>query len=296
MPSSPLRMRALRLQVGHNSVTGIGMERRRFGDIFYLCMSMSWPRLLVSYGVFFILINIFFASLFALDPLAVIGPRQPTWFDLIFFSVEVFGTVSFGGFQPSSAYGHLVASSEILFGIASYAFMTGLTFARFTRPKAELLFAHHPIITLREGKLTLATRVANMRHNELSDVQVKCWVLVNEIVDGKNLGRRLYRATLVRDDHPLLVLSWLIFHVIDAQSPLHGMSAAEMERRNVSLAYIVSGHDEGFAQEVRARHLYHHEEIRWHHAYVDTVLETGPGHVHVDFSKFHDTRPLDPPP
>ena len=58
MPSNPRRMRALRLQVGHNSVTGIGMERRRFGDIFYLCMSMSWPRLLVSYGVFFILINI----------------------------------------------------------------------------------------------------------------------------------------------------------------------------------------------------------------------------------------------
>ena len=87
-------------------------------------------------------------------------------------------------------------------GIASYAFMTGLTFARFTRPKAELLFADHPIITLRDGKLTLATRVANMRHNELSDVQVKCWVLVNEIVDGKNLGRRLYRATLVRNALP----------------------------------------------------------------------------------------------
>ena len=295
MAANPHRTRALRLQVGHRSVTGIGMERRRFGDIFYLCMSMSWPRLLLCYGLFFILINIFFAGLFALDPLAVVGQRPARWIDLMFFSVEVFGTVSFGGFQPSSAYGHVVASAEILCGIASYAFMTGLTFARFTRPTAEILFAHHPLVTLRDGQRMLVTRVANMRHNELSDVQAKCWLMINEIVDGKHLGRRIYRATLLRDDNPLLILSWSLYHVIDASSPLFGMDALEMERRDVNIAYIVSGHDEGFTQEIRARHFYQHEEIRWHHAYVDTVIESSPGQVHVDFSKFHHTRRLDPP-
>ena len=295
MAASPHRTRAVRLQVGHSSVTGIGMERRRFGDVFYLCMSMSWPRLLGCYGLFFIVINIFFATLFALDPLAVIGRQPPTWLDLMFFSIEVFGTVSFGGFQPGSAYGHLLASAEILCGIASYAFMTGLTFARFTRPKAELLFAHHPVITRRDGQLMLVTRVANMRHNELSDVQAKCWMMINEIVDGKHLGRRVYRAALQRDDNPLVMLSWLLYHVIDESSPLFGMDAAEMERRDVNVAYIVIGHDEGFTQEIRARHFYHHEEIRWHHAYVDTVIQTSEGEVHVDFSKFHDTRPLEAP-
>ena len=294
MPSNPRRMRAVRLQVGHRSVTGIGMERGRFSDVFYLCMSMSWPRLLLCYGAFFVFANIVFAGLFALDPAAVSGPRPAAWLDLLFFSVEVFGTVSFGGFQPSSAYGHIVASAEILCGIASYAFMTGLTFARFTRPTAELLFAHHPLITRRDGKLTLITRVANMRHNELSDVRAKCWVSANEYVAGKHVARRFHPVPLVRDNNPLLMLSWLIYHVIDEHSPLHGMDAAEMERCDVSLVYIVSGHDEGFTQEVRARHFYHHEEIRWHHSYVDTVIETSPGEVHVDFSKFHDTRPAPP--
>ena len=293
MAASPHRTRAVRLQVGHRSVTGIGMERRRFGDIFYHCMSMSWPRLLGCYGLFFTLVNVFFASLFALDPLAVIGQQQVGWLDLMFFSIEVFGTVSFGGLRPGNAYGHVLASVEILCGIASYAFMTGLTFARFTRPKAELLFAHHPVITLRDGKPTLVTRVANMRHNELSDVQAKCWMMINEIVDGKHLGRRIYRAKLVRDDNPLLILSWLLYHVIDESSPLYGMDASEMERRDVNVAYIVIGHDEGFTQEIRARHFYQHEEIRWFHAYVDTVIETSPGQVHIDFGKFHETRPAD---
>ena len=292
MPASPRRAPAVRLQIGNRSVSGTGLARSRFGDIFHLCMSMSWPRLLACYGVFFLVINVLFASLFALDAQAVIGKHPPDWWDLLFFSTEVFGTVSFGDFQPNGAYGHALASIEILFGIASYAFMTGLTFARFTRPKAELVFAHHPIIAMHQGKLTLITRVANTRHNYLSDVTVKFWVMANELEGGKRTSRRSYRGTLIREDNPVLILSWLIYHVIDEDSPLNGKSAADMQTVDVSLAYIVSGHDENFAQQVHARHFYQHEEIRWHHAYVDTLYETGADSVEVDFGKFHDTRPL----
>lgn len=292
MPASSRRAPSVQIQVGHRSVSGTGLARSRFADPFHLFMSMSWPRLAACYGLFFLLVNVVFASLFALDSQAVIGQRAPDWWDLLFFSVEVFGTVSFGGFMPGSPYGHLLASAEILLGITSYAFMTGLTFARFTRPKAELVFAHHPIIAMHDGKLTLITRVANTRHNHLSDVSAKFWVIANEIVDGRQIARRSYRAQLVRDDNPLVILSWLVYHVIDEDSPLHGMSAADMQTHDVSLAYIINGHDENFAQQISARHFYHHDAIRWHHAYVDTVHETSPGHVEIDFSKFHDTRPL----
>lgn len=293
MPASRRRAPAVRLQIGHRSVSGTGLARSRYGDVFHLCMSMSWPRLLACYGLFFLVVNALFASLFALDAHAVIGEYPPDWWDLLFFSVEVFGTVSFGGLRPDSVYGHALASTEILLGIASYAFMTGLTFARFTRPKAELVFAHHPIIAMHHGKLTLITRVANTRHNYLSDVTVKFWVMANELEGGKQISRRSYRGTLIRADNPLLILSWLIYHVIDEDSPLHGMSAEDMQPLDVSLGYIVSGHDENFAQQVHARHFYHHQDIRWHHAYFDTVQETSPDSVEVDFSKFHDTRPLD---
>jgi len=294
MPPNPRRAPAVRVQVGRRSVSGTGLARRRFSDVFHSCMSMSWPRLLACYGLFFLLVNISFASLFALDGGAVIGRTQPGWWDLLFFSVEVFGTVSFGGFQPGSAYGHVLASAEILLGITSYAFMTGLTFARFTRPKAELVFARHPIITQHEGKLMLITRVANTRHNCLSDVSVKLWVMANEVVDGRQVGRRSHRARLVREDSPILILSWLVYHVLDENSPLHGLSPEQMEARDVSLAFVISGHDENFAQQVQAQHFYNHDDIRWHHAYEDTLQETSPGTVEVDFSKFHDTRPMNP--
>ena len=295
MPSSPRNAPAVKLQIGRRSVSGTGLVRSRYNDIFHMCMSLSWPRLLGCYGLLFVVINLVFAGLFWLDDGAVIGQHPPRWIDLFFFSTEVFGTVSFGGYQPGSAYGHAVASLEILFGIAGYAFMTGLTFARFTRPKAELMFAHHPIIAMHEGKLTLITRVANQRHNYLTDAHVKLWIIANEIVDGQHRGRRFFRASLLREDNPLLILSWLIYHVIDESSPLFGMTAADLERRAVDLAYIVSGDDQNFAQEVRARHVYEQETIRWHHAYADTVRETAPGQVEVDFSRFHETYPLEAP-
>lgn len=295
MPAPARRAPTVRIQVGHRSVSGTGLSRRRYGDVFHLCMSMSWPRLLGCYALFFMFVNVLFASLFSLDAQAVTGQRVPDWWDLFFFSVEVFGTVSFGGFQPNSAYGHVLASVEILLGIASYAFMTGLTFARFTRPKAELVFAAHPIITLHEGKPTLVTRVANTRHNHLSDVTVKFWVSANEVVDGKTLSRRSMRAPLLRDDSPLLILSWLIYHVIDEHSPLFGLTEKDLETRDVSLSYSITGHDQNYAQQVYTQHFYHHTDIRWQHAFVDTVYETAQGKVEIDFSKFHDTRPLDAP-
>lgn len=294
MPSPSRRAPAVRIQVGHRSVSGTGIARSRYGDVFHQCMSMSWPRLLGCYALFFMVVNVVFASLFGLDAKAVVGARVPDWWDLFFFSVEVFGTVSFGGFMPGSAYGHALASAEILLGITSYAFMTGLTFARFTRPRAELVFAAHPIITLYQGKPTLVTRVANTRHNNLSDATVKFWVSANELENGKVVSRRSHRGVLLRDDSPLLILSWLIYHVIDESSPLYGLGEEDFKARDVSLSYSLTGLDQTYAQQVHAQHFYHHSDIRWHHAYVDTVYETAQGQVEVDFSKFHDTRPLTP--
>ena len=128
----------LHLQIGQRQISGTRLERNVLHDISHLCMSASWPRLLLTYAAAFVVINLLFSGLYAIGADTVIGQRSPRYSDLLFFSVEVFGTVSFGGFQPGSVYGHVLASIEILLGIGSYAFMTGLTFARFTRAKADL--------------------------------------------------------------------------------------------------------------------------------------------------------------
>lgn len=284
-----------KVEVGQRKIIGKGLRRHPWNDIFHSCMAVSWARLFSWYAVIFLLVQLVFSALYALQPDSVTGATPITYLNLLFFSVEVFGTVSFGGLQPHSTYGHIVAAIEIMLGIISYAVLTGLTFARFSRPKAQLLFAVHPLIGLQNGQPTFTTRVANTRHNYISDAQAKVWLVATERgTDGlqKSRARRFYRLPLVRDENPMFVLSWSLFHIIDEHSPLHGLTAKEFDIMDANIVIIVSGFDENFGQEVRARHVYVRTDFRWDHVYADIITEPDRDTLHVDYGKFHDVFPV----
>jgi inward rectifier potassium channel len=279
------------LHLGKRHVLGRGLERRMMGDFFHRCMSVSWRRLLLWYFVYMLGVNLFFAGLFWIVPGAVTGPRPPTWSEVYFFAFEVFGTVSFGGFLPGNLYGHVVAVVEIIIGIASFAVMTGLTFARFTRPKAHLLFARHPVMTEHDGHPVLSMRVANGRHNFMTDAQAKLWLVAN-VGEGRHRMRRFIRLSLERDDSPLFALSWSLFHRVDASSPLYGLTAADLARDGAGLMLLINGFDETYGQDIRARHYYEHEDLRWNHRYSDIFSRPAQGPELVDFGKFHEVEPM----
>ena len=278
-------------------IVGRGLERRVFGDIFHHAMAVSWGRLVAAYFAAIVGVNLLFTLLYALGDRAVTGLHPPSLAELFFFSVEVFGTVSFGGFQPASLYGHVVATFEIILGISSYAVMTGLAFARFSRPKAHLLFTAHPLIAEHQGRPTLMLRVANARHNHVSDAYAKIWLIADDRPNPDHPAshaRRFYRMTLLRDESPMFILSWTLFHTIDESSPLFGLSAQELAQIEAQLVIIISGFDENYGQEVRARHTYSHEDFRWDHSYVDIIQVPAPGTTHIDYGKFHDIYPNSP--
>ena len=145
----------------------------------------------------------------------------------------------------------------------------------------------------------LMLRIANTRHNFLSDALAKVWFMANlreQALGGGPRGRRSYRLKLLRDENPVFALSWTLYHVIDDTSPLQGLTAEDFAALDAGLAVILTGYDENYAQEVRARHLYHYDDFRRDHDYVDVIEETAPGIVEVDYSRFHETRPIDRTP
>ena len=277
------------VRIGNRHVLGRGLERRLLGDVFHHCMSMSWGRLLGLFLVYAFLTNLAFSLAFYAVDGSVTGGRTPGYWDIFFFTWQLLGAVSFGGWLPGNLYGQALATVEIMVGVGSAAVMTGLIFARFTRPQAHILFARHPVVGPRQGRPTLTVRVANSRHNFLSDAQMKIWLVVD---DPATKARRFHRLQLERDDSPLFALSWSLFHPIDEQSPLHGLDAADLAKRRGLLIAIVSGYDENYGQEVRARHQWDAEDIRWEHRHVDMFSSLAPGVEHVDFTRFHDTEPL----
>jgi len=164
-----------------------------------------------------------------------------------------------------------------------------LIFARFSRPNARLLFANNPVISHHEGVPTLMVRFANERHNIIGNANARLWMFKNIVTAEGHRIRRFDELPLLRNESPALALSWTLFHVLDEESPLYGLTAEDFEAADISLAVVVSGYDVVAAQTVHARKSYQHPEIRFGHRYVDVVSTAQDGRVRIDYGRFHDT-------
>jgi inward rectifier potassium channel len=168
--------------------------------------------------------------------------------------------------------------------------MTGLIFARFSRPNARLLFAEHPVISLHDGQPTLMVRFANERHNIIINATAQLWMVRTETTQESRSFRRFSELALLRSDSPLLALSWTLFHVIDADSPLNGLQPDELADTKAGFIVLVTGYDEIAAQTIHARKTYDSRDIRHGHRYADIVGAMDDGRIKVDYGRFHDTE------
>ena len=132
-------------------------------------------------------------------------------------------------------------------------------------------------------------RFANERHNIIGNAAARLWLLRNEVSSEGSSSRRFYELPLVRSEHPALALSWTLYHVLDAQSPLHGLSADDLEASSVSLVVVVSGYDVVAAQTVHARKAYDHSDIRFGRRYADILDASQGGRIRIDYGRFHET-------
>jgi len=261
-----------------------------WSDLYHTAMVVGWPTFLAAMAAVFLAVNFVFAALYALQPGSVANVRPGDVVDLFFFSVETFSTTGYGDMHPLTFYGHLISMLETFVSLIATAGVTGLIFARFSRPHARLVYARNPIVTAHDGVDTLMVRIANARHSFLSEATAKLWWL-GPIVTAE--GKRFVGflpMKLLRGENPAMALSWTLFHPIDAASPLYGKSAAELVEDQVNLVVSIAGIDETSSQAVHSRHAYAADELRWGHEFVDMFRFDDNGRRHVDFSKIHETK------
>jgi len=264
---------------------------RAFGDFYYQAMTVSWPRFFCSSAGVFLVLNSCFALVYALGDHPIANTRPGNFLDLFFFSVETLATVGFGDMHPQSTYAHVVATFEIFTGMSFLAVMTGLIFARFSRPRARLIFSRHLVVNQHDGQPTLMIRVANARANMISDAVAQLWLVRTErSLEGTTL-RRFHRLALHRRENPMFVLSWTLLHTIDASSPVFGQSREDLTAADTVFVLVLSGLDENAVQELHARHTYDASQIRWGHRYADILKADAAGRVHIDYGRFHDVVP-----
>jgi inward rectifier potassium channel len=277
------------VQLGGREIITEGLHLNFWADISHRCMTASWPAFIGGAALVFIAFNAVFASFYWIGDQPISNVPSRAYIDYLYFSIETLSTAGYGDMHPQTHYGHLIATVELFTGIFSMSLMTGLIFARFSRPNARLLFADNPVISSHEGQPTLMVRLANERHNIISNATARLWLFKNIVsMEGQSL-RRFYELPLVRNESPALALTWTLYHVLDKQSPLYGLNAEDLEASNVSLVLVVSGYDVVAAQTVHARKSYDYPDIRFGHRYADILGTTEDGRLRIDYGRFHQT-------
>ncbi len=268
-----------------------GLERGLWTDFYHNAMTASWPRFIGVLASAFVAINVVFACVYAVGSDPVANARPGSLSDLFFFSVETTSTVGYGDMHPQTLYGHIVATAENFIGLLMFAVMAGLVFARFSRPRARLIFARSAVLAVHDGTPTLTFRLANARNTFISEATAKLWMLrATTTAEGRKfIGFEQLR--LLKSENPVLALSWTLFHPIDVDSPLRGMSESELLGSETNFIVSIRGHDETSAQTVHARCTFAAQDVRPGHEFVDIHSLDEQGMRHIDYGKIHDTRP-----
>lgn len=289
----PWRRQPRVVTIGDTEFVPHGMREHLWDDLYHRALTVSWPKFFGTAVVVFLAFNVLFALIYQIIPNGIANENPKGVAGAFFFSVETLATVGYGDMHPQSIYAHLVATAEIILGIGNIAVVTGLIFARFSRSRARIIFSKYAIVRQIDGKPTLMMRAANTRLNLVAQTLAHLHLMRQYTSPEGFQIRRIEDLKLVRDRHPVFMLSWSVMHVIDETSPLHGATPESLEASEATLFLTLEGVDGTTSQPLIANYEWSIGEVRWNHRYKDLVQRNESGTYVIDYTIFHDVLPLE---
>jgi len=270
------------------------MRRRLIpADLYHLLLTSSWPRLLGLLAIAYAAANALFALGYLIEPDAIENARPGSFADAFFFSVQTMATIGYGRMVPRTFLANTLVTLETLTGLLALAMITGLVFAKFSRPTARVLFSRVAVIGRRDGVRAFMFRMANERGNNIVEAQVHVALARQEVTAEGESVRRFYDLELARRLNPIFPNTWTVIHPIVDGGPLHHATATSLAVEDARIVVSVVGLDESYAQTVHARHSYGAQDIAWDARFVDIVTRDANGALRIDYGQFHDVVPLE---
>jgi len=267
---------------GSFTVRRTGMPLRALISLSHRLLAMRWPPFLGLIALGYFGLNAAFALIYlGLGEHAIGGPLnlgdggEAGFSRAFFFSVQTASTIGYGQLYPASAAANLTATVEALVALVCFALVTGMTYARFTRPIADIVFSDHATVAPYRDGSGLMLRVANQRKSQILGLQARCFLL-RVVRDGERTSRTFDELVLERRELAFFPLSWTLVHPIDESSPLSGVGEVELLDCDAELLVTLTGIDETFSHTVHARSSYLARDIVWGARFAN-IYEHGEG-------------------
>jgi inward rectifier potassium channel len=263
-------------------------------NAYHTLLTMRWWKFNLMLVFFYVLFNLLFAFAYLLcGPGALHGDANNTPFlQALYFSIETFSTIGYGNITPTTQTANAVVAMEAFTGLVSVAMATGLLFARFSRPTAEIIYSRHAIMAPYLNKTAFMFRITNARQNQIIDLRASVVLSRFEQVDG-HAQRKYHTLALERDTVAFFPLAWTVVHPIDRNSPLYGWDATMLKASSAEFLILLTGQDETFAEQVHSRTSYTSDELLWNVRFV-TMYEKSTQGVTIDVERLHQVEPVRP--
>ncbi|MGK7891300.1 MAG: ion channel [Leptolyngbyaceae cyanobacterium] len=277
---------------GRIEIVRLGYSNDLWRDRYHTMLTMPWSLFFLCMGLIYLAANALFAVGYLLGGDAIANAEPGSFVDAFFFSVQTMASIGYGAMYPQTLYANLLVTIESLVGLMGIAMVTGLTFARFSRPTTRVMFSDVAVVSPYDTIPTLMFRAANQRRNRIIEAQLTMTLVWNEISQEGHAMRRFYDLPLVRSQTPVFALTWTVMHPITPDSPLYGRTNQDLYDADTELVITLTGLDETLSQTVHARHSYGPSDIRRNMIFVDLFTHLPDGRFAIDYERFHQVRPV----
>ena len=260
-------------------------------------VSMKWSWFFVWVVAYFVALNLLFAAAYAAcgaDALRSDTMMTGSFARAFFFSVETFSTIGYGNIVPVGWGANMLVTVESLVGLMSVALVTGILFARFSRPRMEIEYSRNAVVAPYRGITAFMFRIVNKRDSQLIEVAAKV-VFSRFETDGESRLRKFHNLRLERENVAFFPLAWTVVHPIDEDSPLWGWTHEQLIEAQAEYFVLLTGTDETYSETVHSRSSYMEEETVWGAKFAPVFREDGSNRPTLDWERFHAVERVSAP-
>ena len=215
--------------------------------------------------------------------------QNPVW-RAFFFSVETLSTIGYGHIAPVNMAAHWVSTVQAFMGLLVAAIITGLLFARFSRPNNKILSSHNMLVSPFNGGWGLMCRFTNGLRNEIIELEAQLTMARFETIAGKR-QRMFYPLKLERRSVSFFTLGWTLVHPITPDSPLWEKTQTDLIESQSEFLVVLQGLDDILYQKTHSRTSYVADEVVWNAKFADMYLKR-PGPTAIDVRRLSDFERL----
>ncbi|CAK4080617.1 unnamed protein product [Aphanomyces euteiches] len=268
--------------------------RAYYKDYTYVLINMPWPWFILRFLLGCIVFTTFFALVYS-----NICQDTDDFQDAFNLSFQSFATIGYGIVYPRNTCAQFTLCAEAFCTVIFMSVLTGLVFAKFSKPKSTAVFSKQCAIQPYGNDLALVIRVANatrshhIHHDAILEAAFTANLMRIEQKSAKDtaLVMRRYELEMLQSNFLVFRRDIQLVHIIDEASPLFGLTAEQCAQSDFAIQVDVIGVEATSQSTMQDRQLYTAQDFEWGAKFVD-MFSAEKNRLVMDFKLLSVTTPV----